>query len=128
MTIETFAGKFRLKITRDDCNDKIIQGKHGQLYLDDGALCAMWLDARPINRSRLEQLGGKLWMGDISPNAHGRRVQDVKIAGIRPERYAPAIRLTGAKRKREMSEAQRAVLTRAQAALPERFRHRGERP
>ena len=118
MTIETFAEKFRLKMTRDECNDKIIQGKRGQLYIDDGQLCAVWLDARPMLRATLEPLGGKLWIGDKSPNAQGRWVQDAKIIGIRPERYALAIRLVGAKYKRVMSEAQQAVLARAAAASP----------
>jgi hypothetical protein len=38
--IETFAEQYRLKITRDECNDPVIQGRRGQLYFDGAELCA----------------------------------------------------------------------------------------
>ena len=31
--IETFAEQYRLKATRDDSNDSVIQGRRGQVYL-----------------------------------------------------------------------------------------------
>lgn len=110
MTIETLAEKYRLKITRDECNDKIIPGRRGHLYVDAGKICAMWLDTRPINKNRLAPLGGRLWMGDISPDARGKRVQDIWIKGLLPEQIPLAIRLTGVRRKRILSEAQQAAL------------------
>jgi hypothetical protein len=118
MTIETFAEKFRLKITRDECNDKIIQGRRGQLYVDAGQLCAMWLDAPYIKESRLKELGGHLWTGDISHNAAGRMVRDAKVTGIAPEHHRLAIRLVSTRPKREMSEAQLTNLAKARAASP----------
>jgi hypothetical protein len=66
MSIQEFAEKHNLKVTRDECQDLIILGRAGQLYFDDDALCAARLDAKPINRSRLAELGGRVWQGDIS--------------------------------------------------------------
>lgn len=47
MTIQQFAEKYRLKVTRDSCGGAIVQGR---LYkdaniseLDDGKLCMCWL-------------------------------------------------------------------------------------
>jgi hypothetical protein len=108
MTIETLAEKYRLKITRDECNDKIIQGRRGQLYVDAGQACCLWLNTRPILKATLAPLGGKLWMGDVSEDERGKRLQDIRVQGIRPEQVPLAIRLCGIKRRREMSEAQRA--------------------
>ena len=78
----------------------------GQLYLDGVELCLMVLDGEPAMRSRWAALGGNLWMGDISKNTRGKRVQDVKITGIENARIA--IRMCRIKQKRIMSEAQAA--------------------
>ena len=58
--IETFAEQHRLKVTRDECNDQIIQGRRGHLYFDEGELCLMILDGPVRARSVLEAIGGKL--------------------------------------------------------------------
>ena len=92
------------------------KGKRGHLYFDGDVLCLMVTDGKPAKRSRWETLGGELWMGDISPNAKGTRVQDVKIIGITNPKAA--IRLVGIKTIRVMSEAQREVLEKATAMLP----------
>lgn len=111
MKIEQFAKEHRLKITRDECGDAIICGRRGHLYFDDSLLCAMFIDAPPMKKNRLEELGGRLWMGDISPHPRtGRRVQDVKVIGILADKQKQVIRLVGAKQKRILSDAQRAVL------------------
>ena len=62
--IETFAEQHRLKVTRDECNDQIIQGRRGHLYFDGAELCLMILDGPVRARSVLEAIGGKLWTGD----------------------------------------------------------------
>jgi hypothetical protein len=122
MTIEQFAEENRLKTSRDECGDVIIRGKRGHLYVDAGTLCAMWTDAPPIYPPQLKELGGTRWQGDISRGATGRRMQDAWVRGIKPEAYGLAIRLVGARAKRIMSPAQRAVLERAtMASLPFRF-------
>jgi hypothetical protein len=122
MTIKRFADEYKLKISRDDCGDAIIRGKHGHIYVDAGMVCAMWADAAPMNKSRLVKLGGTFWQGDISADAKGRRLQDAWVRGIRPDAYELAIRLVGAKRRRVMSPAQRAALERAtMASLRFRF-------
>src|SRR5262245_48617188 len=95
MTIQQFAEKYKLKFSRDECGEVIIRGKRGHLYVDGGKLCAMWVDAAPMMRSRLEKLGGKVWQGDIGRGDKGRRVQDAWVRGIRPEAYRLAIRLVG---------------------------------
>jgi hypothetical protein len=98
--------------------DHIIRGKRGHLYVDGGGVCAMWVEARPMMSSRLAKLGGTFWQGDISHGTKGRRVQDASVRGIRPEAYKLAIRLVGAKQRRVMSPAQRAVLEKARLASP----------
>ena len=124
MTIETLAEKFRLKIARDECGDKIIQGRRGHIYVNAGQVCAMWLNTRPILKPRLTPLGGRLWLGDISLNEHGKRVQDIWVKNVPPERIALLIRLTGCKHKRIASEAQLAALAKASSLLPQKYRHR----
>ena len=118
MTIQRFADGYKLKISRDDCGDAVICGKRGKLYVDAGLVCAMWDDATPMKPSNLAKLGGSLWQGDISPDAKGRRVQDAWVKGIRPEAFKQAIQLVGAKRRRVLSPAQRAVLEKARLASP----------
>ena len=53
---------------------------------------------------------------DLRRGAHGRRVQDGWVRGIRPEAYKLAIRLVGAKPRRAMSPAQRDALAKARLA------------
>lgn len=110
--IERFADQYRLKVTRDECHDQVIQGRRGQLYFDGDQLCLMVLDGTPSKRSRWAELGGKLWMGDLSRNARGRRVQDVKITGIPLENARAAIGMVRCKAKRIVSPAQQAVIDR----------------
>ncbi len=105
MTIEKLATEYRLKITRDECNDQIIQGRRGSMYVDGGKLCAIWIDSRPMKRVNLEQLGGSLWMGDIS-ELNGRRSQDVKIRDISSDKIKLAIRLTGCHVRRILTQEQ----------------------
>jgi hypothetical protein len=116
MTIERFAEKHKLKTSRDECGEVIIHGKRGHLYVDSGALCAIWTDAPPMMQSRLAELGGRVWQGDIGRDARGRRVQDAWVRGIRPEAYKLAVRLVGAKQRRIMSPAQREALEKARGA------------
>ena len=110
-TLESFAAAHRLKTRPDECGDKIIPGKRGHLYFDEGELCLMVADGAPAIRSRWEALGGKLWMGDISPHPKtGRRVQDVKIIGIPVENAKAAIRMIRAFPKRRVSSEESARL------------------
>lgn len=110
--IETsFAEQHRLKVTRDECNDQVIQGRRGQLYFDGAELCLMVLDGDAAIKSRWAALGGKLWMGDISQHPKtGKRVQDVKITGIPLKNAKLAIRMVRAKTKRILSEEHKAKL------------------
>ena len=114
-TLESFAETHRLRISRDECGDQIIQGRRGLLYMDNGSLCLMAVDRKLAIRSRWATLGGNLWMGDISPAPDGRRVQDVKIAGI--AHPAAAFRMAGIFPIREMSEGQLANLAKARSAI-----------
>jgi hypothetical protein len=118
--LSPLAERYRAPIRRDECGDQIIPGKRGHLYSDGDEVCAMWTDARPMMRSSLAELGGKLWQGDISPDRYGRRVQDAWVRGILLDKVPLALRLIGAKRRRILSEArleaQREVLVRARAA------------
>jgi hypothetical protein len=116
--IQQFAEKHKLKITRDECGDTIIRGRRGHFFVDGGALCAMWTDAPPMNRTRLQRLGGVCWQGDIGPNSKGRRVQDASVRGIRPAAYRLASRMVGAKARRILSPGQRAALEKARLASP----------
>jgi hypothetical protein len=103
MNIHQFAEHFRLRIARDECGDKIIPGKRGHLYFAGSQLSLMVIDGAPANRIRWEALGGKLWMGDISPNSKGRRVQDIKIEGIPIDNALAAIKMIRARQKRVLS-------------------------
>jgi len=112
MTIEALAEKHHLKVTRDECNDKVIQGSRGQLYVDGGKLCALWLEAH-VNALKLAPLGGRQWVGDYELVPHGkanRRLRDAKVVGILPDQVTRAIRLTGCRVKRQVSEEERARL------------------
>lgn len=75
----------------------------------------------PANRSRWEALGGRLWMGDISPNATGRRSQDVKMESIPIENARAAIKMIRARPKRVLSpdalEASRRHMLKARKSL-----------
>jgi hypothetical protein len=99
---KNLAGKFGLRITRNECGDLIILGNLGHLYPGDG-LCAMAIDGKPTHQSRWDALGGKLWMGDISAGETGRKVQDVKIERIRLGNARAAIKMVGARPKRVLS-------------------------
>ena len=77
--LERFAEKYRLKIRRDQAGDPIIPGRRGHLWWDAEGLCLMILDGRPILPRRLKDLvgdTGKVWLGTITLDDHGRRVQD----------------------------------------------------
>ena len=103
MTIQTFAVTYRVRIKCDECGDQIIPGKRGHLYFDGSELCLMVIDGQPANRSRWAALVGKVWMGDISTNAEGRRAQDVWIRNIPLENAAAAIKMVRIRRKRILS-------------------------
>ena len=90
----------------------------GHLYLNGFERCLMVLDGKPSIRSMWKALGGSLWMGDISKNAQGVRVQDVKITGIPLENARLAIRMCQIKPRRIMTDAQKAVLDKARSFLP----------
>ena len=64
------------------------------------------------------RVAGRLWIGDISRNAQGVRVQDVKITGIPLENARAAIRMCQIKPRRIMTDAQKAVLDKARSFLP----------
>jgi len=111
--LEQFAAAYRLKVRQDECGDSIMPGRFGHLYYDGPRLCLMRLDAPPVQRSRLCSLvgpDGSVWMGDISPDRNGRRVQDIEVRGIRPQGARLAIRLSGAKPRRRISEKRRLAL------------------
>jgi hypothetical protein len=111
--IETFAQQHRLKVTRDECNDQVIQGKRGHLYFDGPELCLMVLDGKPAILSKWKALGCKLGLGDKTQG-----VQDVKITGIPLENARAAIRMCRIKPKRIMSDAQKAALDKARSLSP----------
>ena len=116
---ERFAEQYRVRVTRDECNDPIMAGRRGHLYFDSDRFCLTVLDGMPANRSRWKALGGTLWMGDISRDPKtGKNVQDVKIEGIPLENARLAIRMAQIKPKRIMSEAQKVALDRARSLLP----------
>jgi hypothetical protein len=67
----------------------------------------MVTDGTVANSSRWKELGARsLWLGDISPNARGVRVQDVKLLGIPEGKWKLAVKLARVKQRRVASEAQ----------------------
>jgi hypothetical protein len=71
--IDTFDEQYRLKVTRDECNDRVIQGRRGQRYFDGPELCLMVLDGKPANRSKWKALRLPACGGRGSPPAPRRR-------------------------------------------------------
>jgi len=117
--LERFAQRYRLKIRRDEAGEPIIPGRRGHLWWDAEGLCLMIVDGRPVSTRRLKDLvgdTGKVWLGTITLDDHGRRVQDVEVRGIRPERYTQAIKIAGCKARKRHPGASREVLARATAA------------
>jgi hypothetical protein len=106
ITIERLAEVFRLRVSLDECNDKIIHGKQGDLYFAGGDLCLMVIDGAPLHRRLWAALGGRLWIGETSLGKNGRRVQDVKIEGIPIENARAAIKLLRIRPKRVLSAEQ----------------------
>jgi len=128
MTIEEFAQKYGLHLNRQpgdgsDMGDLAVYAGtrnhpdfRRQLYFDDGELCLMVIDGPLLVPRKWQSLGGKLWLGDISREASGRGIQDVKITGIPLANAKAAIRLVRATRVRVLSESHRAKLVAAGAA------------
>jgi len=112
MTLERFAERFRLHISRDECNDKIIQGKRAHLYFDDKELCLMGLDVPVPGMStiQIEALGKKSWHGSIWRDEQRRGRRDVKIQGIPEENWQLAIRLARCRQKPIMTDEQKRQL------------------
>lgn len=119
MTIRTFAEKHRLKVSRDECGDEIIQGRRGHLYFDCGDLCLMVTDGAVARRSAWAGLGGLLWLGDITGG-----VQDVSIRGIPLESAKLAIRMCRISRRRVLSESHRKAL--AASNVASRFKSKAD--
>jgi len=107
MTLIEFAAQFRVRITRDGCGDQIIAGKHGHLDFSDGKLWLIVIDGPVRNRRCWMSLGGTLWLGDISPNAAGTQVQDVKIVAIPIQNAKAAIDMVGIRQNRVLSPQER---------------------
>ena len=80
----------------------------------------MVIDGKPAIVSRWEAIGGKVWMGDISPNKSGARVQDVKVDGIPPSGYRMAMRMCGIRPVQVMSAARAEAAAKALAKAHEK--------
>jgi len=79
----------------------------------------MIVDGRPVSTRRLKDLvgdTGKVWLGTITLDDHGRRVQDVEVRGIRPERYSQAIKIAGCRTRPRNRGASPEVMARLRAA------------
>jgi hypothetical protein len=122
---EVFAEQHRLRVTRDECNDQVIQGRRGHLYFDSAELCLMVLDGKPSIPSKWKALGGKLWMGDKTEG-----VQDVKITGIPLENARLAIRMCRIRQRRilkpEELTLRRGLIAKAREGLSKRPSPGGE--
>jgi hypothetical protein len=120
INLEVFARHWRLTL-RGDTDDRYVAGRvhrtldgvncTRQLYFDDLELCLLITDGRVVAPRVWKALGArKLWLGDISADSAGRRVQDVRAQGIPMARAPEAIRLVRAFPRRVATEAQRAAL------------------
>jgi hypothetical protein len=117
--LERFAQRYRLKIRRDEAGEPIIPWRRGHLWWDAEGLCLMIVDGRPVSTRRLKDLvgdTGKVWLGTITLDDHGRRVQDVEVRGIRPERYSQAIKIAGCRTRPRNRGASPEVMARVRAA------------
>jgi len=108
MDMREFASKLRLKSMRDECGDVIIPGKYGQIYeWDPGSFgcLVMTKSTRPWNATRRKLMAAG-FRAIQNGDAEGTLLfnpQDLGQAGL-------AIKAVGAKRKRNLTEAQKAAL------------------
>ena len=108
MDLREFASKLRLKSMRDECGDVIIPGKYGQIYEwgpESFGCLVMAKSSRYWNAAREKLMAAgfrSLQNGDIEGTLLFNP-QDFGQAGL-------AIKAVGAKRKRNLTEAQKAAL------------------
>jgi hypothetical protein len=119
--IEQFAEQHRLRVSRDECNDQIIEGRRGHIYFDDDAPCFMALNRKSASRATWESIGGKLWLGDKSD-----KQQDVKIEGFTNPKQA--IRMAGLFAKRELPPERKQILVERLARMRANAHRNAENP
>jgi len=108
--IEKFAEDHRLKVTRDECNDQIIQGSRAHLYFDDDQLCLMGLATRVAGmaKEKIDALGGgDVFIGDIFRDQRNRGHRDVWVKSIPMANATKAIKLARCRTAVNISEAER---------------------
>lgn len=110
MTIEQFAEQHKVRVTRDECGDPIIEGTRGHLYIDGDSVCVMALDSRleGFNNEQVRSLGGSHWIGSIWRDARNRGHRDFWVKGIPEENWKLALRLLKVRKVRELTEEQKA--------------------
>ena len=118
--IERFAQHYRLKVTRDECHDQVIEGRRGHLYFDGANLCLMALNARVsgMSTASIRGLSGKCWIGDIWRDEKRRGHRDVKVQWIPEANWRKAIALCRVRARRIIPESERAAMAaRLKAAI-----------
>jgi hypothetical protein len=117
MNIKDFAEKHRLKITRDACNDPVIKGRFGHIYEhdDNGALgvCLMFETTRKYNFAA-KTLRGLGCTQRQDGNSEGCLTFDTGNAA----QWLAVLKFAKIKRRRVLSEAQKASLDHARRKSP----------
>lgn len=108
MDMREFAHKFRLKTSRDECGEVIIPGKHGQIYEWGPGIFGCLVMAKSTRywnatRRKLIASGFRAIQNGDTEGTALFNPQDVGQAGL-------AMKAVGSKRKRDLTEAQKAAL------------------
>jgi hypothetical protein len=106
MTIKTFASKHRLRTKTDDCGERIIPGRVGQIYYHgDGKLGVLYMpdpdNTRPdmgkgwgYRKAQLEVAGCEIHQdcdgegsAPFDPKSRAQVRVAIKVSGVRPKRF-----------------------------------------
>lgn len=115
--IETFADKHRLRLKADECRDKYVPARYGQIYADGSNLAVMFIDGpegthRLTMRSRIRRAVEAGF--SVSQMGDGEAV-----LYFTPEQSKLAIKLVGARKSKKGIAVSTAGLERHRQSLKE---------
>jgi hypothetical protein len=121
MDIARFASRHRLKVTKDKSDDTtVIVGKAGQIYeYSDTLLGVLFITpAKKAPRTRVwNSLSAQCIAAGMTPRQQGDAEGALTFDPANPEQVMLAIKVAGAKRKRQLTPEQQA----AKAAIARRM-------
>jgi len=110
MLVQEFAKKYRLRTTFDDCKEVIIPCKRGQIYECGGGKLAVLVEA--VSARGWHSVRKSLLAAGFELRQNGDCEGTLSFDPADPKQAELAIKVMRARRKRQLSEAQKAELTR----------------